>query len=377
MLTLALRYSSATKMSTSSIFKSFVLATTFISSTSFAQFLGNWDLDFLSLDTDFSASSTDEFVLHYRIGKDRVFAADLYDKGCSIAVDIPITTTPVRTSKDDDHDTLDIHLDLDKSAITSSNIWTAFSRKLEICVRLRLISATGTTVIKEHFQEISTSFDFAVDFDVDSALVSASMSQGISSQVDSAQVETYVEACKCDGTNFVCNDTPVASSSEEMWLCVRSLSSDMNIDSMSTLQLNQLGNEPFIYIDGNTVQDESISRRFVVPEKNGVAVTMLVPSAYWSYSGSASITLSGSVWLMFSGGSRRKLNIPLNTSPRVLRKDSFADAATASNEQSSFHVDVALKQSEILETKLLVNTAAGIFTSTNWMLVAMALAHML
>ena len=130
----------------SSIFKSICAATAILASPTAAQ-IGNWDILYQSLETDFQDSVTNEITLDYLIGAGRTFNIDLFNKDCiSPITGMTITPTTARLNGvTADHDGLEIMLDLDKSAITSSNIWE--DNKLEFCVRVQLLS--GGSVIKE------------------------------------------------------------------------------------------------------------------------------------------------------------------------------------------------------------------------------------
>ena len=133
-------------MMPSSIFKSICAATAILASPTAAQ-IGNWDILYQSLETDFQDSVTNEITLDYLIGAGRTFNIDLFNKDCiSPITGMTITPTTARLNGvTADHDGLEIMLDLDKSAITSSNIWE--DNKLEFCVRVQLLS--GGSVIKE------------------------------------------------------------------------------------------------------------------------------------------------------------------------------------------------------------------------------------
>ena len=130
----------------SSIFKSICVATAILASPTAAQ-IGNWDILYQSLEADFQDSVTNEITLDYLIGAGRTFNIDLFNKDCiSPITGMTITPTTARLNGvTADHDGLEIMLDLDKSAITSSNIWE--DNKLEFCVRVQLLS--GGSIIKE------------------------------------------------------------------------------------------------------------------------------------------------------------------------------------------------------------------------------------
>ena len=130
--------------------KSAALVAALLASPAAAQ-IGNWDINYQSLSTNFTYGVTDEIELEYHIGTGRgSFNVDLFDKGCvtlitGITIDPTNVVTPDVTA---DHDQLDVKLDLDRSAITSSNIWSPGNpNKLELCVVVQLLS--GADVIKE------------------------------------------------------------------------------------------------------------------------------------------------------------------------------------------------------------------------------------
>ena len=131
----------------SSIFKSSIAAA-FLASQAAAQSL-NWDLIYQSFSTDFQDTVTNEITLNYLIGTGRSsYDITLFDKGCVDPITgMTITPTPNITAVDADRDQLQIMFDLDKSAITSSNIWSPAGNMLEFCVRVQLLS--GGSVIKE------------------------------------------------------------------------------------------------------------------------------------------------------------------------------------------------------------------------------------
>jgi len=132
----------------SSIFKSSVAAA-FLASQAAAQSL-NWDLIYQSFSTDFQDTVTNEITLNYLIGTGRSdYAIALFDKGCVDPITgMTITPTPNITAVDSDRDQLQIMFDLDKSAITSSNVWSNTTDKLEFCVKVQLLDS-GSNVVKE------------------------------------------------------------------------------------------------------------------------------------------------------------------------------------------------------------------------------------
>jgi hypothetical protein len=131
----------------SSTFSYFLAASALLASPTAAQMIGNWDILYQSLVTDFQKSVAKEIAVDYRIGRGRAYQLDLFEKDCVGSITgMTITPTTNRTTGvTADHDELKVMIDLDKSKITSSNIWLDGS--LQFCIRLQLLS--GGEVIKE------------------------------------------------------------------------------------------------------------------------------------------------------------------------------------------------------------------------------------
>ena len=126
---------------------SFLATSALLASPTAAQMIGNWDILYQSLATDFQKSVANEITVDYHIGKGRAYQADLFEANCVGSITgMTITTTTKRTTGvTADHDGVEVMIDLDKSTITSSNIWLDGS--LQFCIRLQLLS--GGEVIKE------------------------------------------------------------------------------------------------------------------------------------------------------------------------------------------------------------------------------------
>lgn len=129
------------------IFKSIFSAVVFLSLPTIAQ-IGNWDILYQSLATNFQHTVDNEITLSYRIGKNRTFNVALFDKDCvSSITGMSVIPTATRTpAVSVTHDGLTIMLNLDKTVITSSNIWEDNSR-LQFCIAVQLLS--NGSIIKE------------------------------------------------------------------------------------------------------------------------------------------------------------------------------------------------------------------------------------
>ena len=127
--------------------QSAAIAAALLASPAAAQ-IGNWDINYQSLTTNFTYGVTDEIELEYHIGTGRgSYNVDLFDKGCVDPI-TGITIVPTNVVTPDftaDHDQLDVKLNLDRSAIATSSIWSG--AQIELCVVVQLLS--GADVIKE------------------------------------------------------------------------------------------------------------------------------------------------------------------------------------------------------------------------------------
>ena len=137
--------------------------------TSSASAIANWDINFINLLTDFSKDSTNnDATLNYELGNGRSsYQVDLLNKQCTGTITGTTVGTTVSTTEKDpvdaDLDNLEILLDFNKQTLGGSSIWNSAEEKIELCVRVQLLSITGD-VIKEDRRHIDIAFDFSVDF---------------------------------------------------------------------------------------------------------------------------------------------------------------------------------------------------------------------
>ena len=154
-----------------SIFKSTAIGIFLCASSASA--IDNWDITFINLLTDFSKDSTNEATLNYELGNGRSsYQVDLFNQGCANPITGTTVGTTVSTTEKDpvddananaNLDNLEILLDFDKQTLGGSSIWNSVEEKIELCVRVKLLSITGD-VIKEDQRDIDIAFDFSVDF---------------------------------------------------------------------------------------------------------------------------------------------------------------------------------------------------------------------
>ena len=179
-----------------------------------------------------------------------------------------------------------------------------------MCVRLQLLS--GSNVIKEDVRDIDIAFDYQIDFSSnEGSLQEAALSSGSSTTT----VDNYVQSCTCDdASSFTCN-TDALGPNSLLNICVKSLSSDMEIDFLNDLKMTQ-GTEELIIVETNQLQDSAISSMTMVPAKNGVHVASVIPSKFFSYSGNSNAVVTGMVYFKLAG-SRRRLSVNFVGYPKV------------------------------------------------------------
>ena len=104
-----------------------------------------------------------------------------------------------------------------------------------MCQVVRLIiPANGTDlkmVITEDKRVLAIDFDLSVDFQLDNDLGAGSVGEG----AGSTNVDSYVEACKCDGVqSFTCDSSPLLPNIE-LIICIKSVSPDVEIDILNSM----------------------------------------------------------------------------------------------------------------------------------------------
>ena len=276
---------------------------------SFAQ-IANWDLLFLSLETNFDASIKDEIIMDYQIGKDRAYEVNLFAKDClgPISGTTAIATTK-RTSSTSSSggqlDDLKVMIDLDKSTITASNIWVDSNSNLQFCVVMQLLS--GTEVIKEDKREIDIALDLSIDFELANVVT---QSASLSSSSGAANVGKYIKACKCDGIGFICNTNKLSPNSL-MNICIMSIDKDVEISYVDVLQLYQELDTMDIILS-SAVQNIEISS-MTTKNSTAVLVSTVVPSRFFAYGGESVLDVRGTVEMNLIGA--RRLLVAKDESP--------------------------------------------------------------
>lgn len=286
----------------SSIFITVGASASFLASPPAAR-RGNYDVYYQSAATRFAHAVDDEITVSYRIGAGQDFAVQLFGKGCSARIrGMDVLHYEVRTADvTDEHDRLDVVIDLDKAAIATSSIWLA--PRLAFCVRVQLLSEGS--VANEHRQDLEIEFSLLSGFDAVEAQARPSLTQ--ETQRGTANVAS-VAACKCDSlASFTWNTDPLGSDSL-LTVCIESTDPDVEIEAVVALELVQdrVGQRPaerLRVVEGATIQDAALSS----PDRRGrraVVVATVVPARFFRRASDAAVAVQGAV--RFSFGRRRR-----------------------------------------------------------------------
>ena len=134
----------------------------------------NWDINYVNSNIDLS--TTNNIDTTYEIGKDRTYMTYLLAEDCeSTITGIDITTpTELRTSKDENHDILNVKYSIPLAMITSSNIWNAVTEQLIFCQVIQLVhpypGSPSPLIISEGKWAFTVDVTFDVNFSTSSAL---------------------------------------------------------------------------------------------------------------------------------------------------------------------------------------------------------------
>lgn len=331
----------------SSIFKSLTIGAFLFASHTSAEF--NWDIKFVELTPDFTKDSTNEIKLKYEIGTSHNRTqVDLFAQGCTVPIQgttISTTTTTPTPTDDPNFDDFEVLLDLDKTTIASSNIWKDMGEKVELCVRLRLLSELNnvTTVMREEKRDISVEINFNEDFDADA---DASFSQAYLTSVSvDTTVDNYIQACTCDATSFNCN-TEVFRPNSTVYICIKSLKKeDMYVETIQSLLVSQ-GDKQLQLISGNGVVNEAITSKKKISD--GFIVASLIPSEFFGYGMASTANVTGVASLKLP--IRRRLDDEITGYPKAKAQAAGSTRVMVKrfgDEVSTFVINLQLEKEEL------------------------------
>ena len=185
-----------------------------------------------------------------------------------------------------------------------------------------------------------------------------------------ARVENYIEACTCDGaTNFVCN-TNLLGKDDFLNVCIKSTSTDVEIDDLENITMTQDGNE-FVIVQGGALQDATISSKTKVALQNGMHIATVIPADFFSYDSTTTAQVDGVVYLKLAN-SRRRLAVEINGQSKAEATGSIRALATPFGDiDAGFAINVVLEKIELDGAAIEANDAKA---STNVMMIGIIVA---
>eukprot|EP00956_Cyclotella_meneghiniana_P034962 scaffold109881_cov55-Cyclotella_meneghiniana.AAC.1 len=279
-----------------------------------------WNITYDSMKANLTASGTEELIFVYNISSSREHEHKLYEKDCSTQIEIGgnlITdsySVPEETNPDGT-DRLVIFYDINMTAVPSSSIWNQTSEEMEVCLLLSLFepaTADDPRMIiaqDKHVFTVGINSTANLDFSFDNALQDAVVGEASST----ANLDDYVEACKCtEEETFECDSSPLAPS-EVFHVCVKSSSSDVQIRDVTQMNIDQ-GDQSLTVVEGSQIKYSSFSSKIPYPVQNGYKINVLLPINLFNFSG-PNVTVEGSLEMQLGEGRRalRKLvsgNVP-------------------------------------------------------------------
>ena len=207
--------------------------------------LNRWDINYINMTANFTANSMEELSFLYALAPGRAHEFELFEKDCSTQIEIggnlitsnqSITEVLVEENPDLGNQ-LTLFYDINVTAITSSPIWNQTSEEMEICLLISLFEPATENdpkmIIAQDKRVITIGINSTanLDFSFDNALQDSVAGEASST----ANLNDYVEACKCtEDETFECDPTPLAPN-EVFHVCVKSSSSDVQIRDVTQM----------------------------------------------------------------------------------------------------------------------------------------------
>ena len=217
-------------------------------------------------------------------------------------------------------------------------------------------------------QSLDIDFDFDVSFDkagdladVDTAIFAATQDSEADAATDTADVDDYISACKCDGTT--CNTNTLAND-EILQVCIKSsLGATVAIQKVKTLDLTQTGGGTFNVMASNqdgTVENTALST--IADDASNTVVNTVVPARFFDTSNT--IEVSGIVEVDFDGGSRRLVafgNNRLGSNDRkMIAAAPFEDADLPQDTDAKFNFEVPVEKASTEDQFIDMNSGSTI-----------------
>eukprot|EP00956_Cyclotella_meneghiniana_P017780 scaffold29247_cov69-Cyclotella_meneghiniana.AAC.2 len=266
------------------------------------------------MNANLTVGVAEELVFFYNISSNRAYDYKLFEKDCSTEIigDNLITDNWNSTvSNSDETDRLALFYDINMTAVTSSPIWNQTSEQMEMCLRLSLFDTEdiGKVILAQDKRVFTVGINSTVDFRFNNALNTSAAGQDSST----ANLDDYVEACKCtEEETFECDSTPLAPN-EVFHVCVKSSSSDVQINDVTQMNIDQ-GDQSLTVVEGSQITYSSFSSKKPYPEQNGYKINVLLPINLFNFSGS-NVTVEGTLEMQLGGGRRALRKLAVGNGP--------------------------------------------------------------
>jgi len=307
-----------------------------------------WDLKFSNMSFGYLIDSAEELVLNFEKGKGRDFDFQLYAGSCEtkprVAIDMEYTKTNSTVNSDKPSmEGLIVKYDFNKTLLGGSNIWNKNTSMVELCQITQLIIPDPLMVITEDIRDIDIDFDMNVAFSIGVGLAPAT----ITAANDTTDLASYVEAYQCEGMG-TSNLTADLAPNSELHLCIKSKSTDVEIQSLNTMVIKGFdvagAASTLPVIATSRPRFPSITSTEYEPAGSEMSVSTRVPIGMFNYDAlNASISVSGNVEMRLTGSKE---------TPRRLGMGGGRALQVAAGESEEVLFDLTIKLQPLTEMEL-------------------------
>ena len=132
---------------------------------------------------------------------------------------------------DSTRQTLVVKHSIDTSKIGNSSIYNATTKELVVCQIIQLITDTSDMTIIEDKRQIKINFNLDYNFEINNIVLDAAT---IKESNETADVDSYINACKCNADGTACEPGPLVANTE-LNVCIYSSSDDVLIDYLESM----------------------------------------------------------------------------------------------------------------------------------------------
>ena len=325
-------------MMVSSIFKSFAMGTVLFASHASGQ--NNWDINFLTATADFENGNTNDIKMDYEIGTARSsYTVELFDTSCTQAISAPIFEIGTSiTAKDDNHDTIEILVNVDLAQLPSQNtFYDPLSGRLSFCTKVQLFTSNSIAIVEDS-RKVFIKFDFEDSFDNTKDSIQLEQ-KALEGQEFTGKLSSYVQACICDGADSVVCNTNKVGLNTNLNICIYTEFPGVKVDYVTSLSVTQGDNE-FVIVQNDVLLDETISSKTKNQAENRLHVVSKLPAGFFSFDEDTSAQVSGLVRVVLE----RRLAVEITVQSIVETTGSTRALVKRFGDQAPFVIDLQLER---------------------------------